>query len=94
MYARLTRLNSFYEALLIPFEIAAFTLVCSFWSDELTKPGPIAGVVAGIVICYASVHTLRNLWSLATNTNTEASTFLRSKPMAKPNFGSQEARSS
>ena len=44
---------SFYEALLIPFEISAFTLVLSFWSDEITKPGPIAGIVAGVIICYA-----------------------------------------
>lgn len=44
---------SFYEALLIPFEISAFTLVVSFWSDEVTKPGPIAGIIIGIIICYA-----------------------------------------
>lgn len=43
---------SFYEALLIPFEVSAFTLVCSFWSDKLTETGPIAGVVAGVIICY------------------------------------------
>ncbi|OAP59822.1 hypothetical protein AYL99_04824 [Fonsecaea erecta] len=48
----------FYEALLIPFEISAFTLVASFWSDKLTEPGPIAGVVAGIVIAYASINIL------------------------------------
>lgn len=48
----------FYEALLIPFEISAFTLVLSFWSDEVTKPGPIAGIVAGIIICYAVINIL------------------------------------
>ena len=45
--------SSFYEALLIPFEISAFTLVLSFWSDEVTKPGPIAGVCIGVIVCYA-----------------------------------------
>ncbi len=44
---------SFYEALLIPFEISAFTLVLSFWSEDVTKPGAVAGVVAGVIICYA-----------------------------------------
>lgn len=44
---------SFYEALLIPFEISAFTLVLSFWSDKLTEPGPIAGVVLGCILAYA-----------------------------------------
>ncbi|KAH9826532.1 General amino acid permease AGP2 [Teratosphaeria destructans] len=48
----------FYEALLIPFEISAFTLVCSFWSDELTKPGPIAGVIVGVILCYAVINVL------------------------------------
>ncbi|KIW48926.1 uncharacterized protein PV06_01482 [Exophiala oligosperma] len=46
----------FYEALLIPFEISAFTLVCSFWSDEVTKPGPTAGIVLGVIICYAAIN--------------------------------------
>lgn len=44
---------SFYEALLIPFEISAFTLVASYWSDKLQDPGPVAGLVAGIIILYA-----------------------------------------
>lgn len=45
--------SSFYEALLIPFEISAFTLVLSFWSDTVTEAGPVAGVVTGVIICYA-----------------------------------------
>ncbi|KIV92088.1 hypothetical protein PV10_06555 [Exophiala mesophila] len=48
----------FYEALLIPFEISAFTLVLSFWSDTITEPGPVAGIVTGIIICYASINLL------------------------------------
>lgn len=44
---------SFYEALLIPFEISAFTLVLSFWSPTVTEPGPVAGICAGIILCYA-----------------------------------------
>ncbi|KAJ5917129.1 Amino acid/polyamine transporter I [Penicillium verhagenii] len=40
----------FYEALLIPFEISAFTLVVSFWSDKVTEPGPVAGLCAAIVV--------------------------------------------
>ncbi|KIW19458.1 hypothetical protein PV08_00030 [Exophiala spinifera] len=46
----------FYEALLIPFEISAFTLVCSFWSEEITKPGPTAGIVLGVIICYGTIN--------------------------------------
>lgn len=45
--------SSFYEALLIPFEISAFTLVLSFWSSTVTEPGPVAGITAAIIICYA-----------------------------------------
>lgn len=41
-----------YEALLIPFEIVALNLVLSFWSDEITKPGPTAGFCAAIIIVY------------------------------------------
>merc|ERR1712000_739685 len=48
----------FYEALLIPFEISAFTLVLSFWSEDVTKPGAVAGVVAGVIICYAAINIL------------------------------------
>ena len=44
---------SFYEALLIPFEISAFTLVASYWSEKLKEPGPVAGLVTGIIILYA-----------------------------------------
>lgn len=43
----------FYEALLIPFEIAAFALVVSYWSAEVTEPGPTAGIIIGVIICYA-----------------------------------------
>ncbi|KAJ5689858.1 General amino acid permease AGP2 [Penicillium macrosclerotiorum] len=48
----------FYEALLIPFEISAFTLVLSFWSPTVSEPGPVAGICAGIIICYASLNIL------------------------------------
>merc|ERR1711939_767349 len=48
----------FYEALLIPFEISAFTLVLSFWSDKVTEPGPVAGVVTGVIICYAFINIM------------------------------------
>lgn len=43
---------SFYEALLIPFEISAFTLVLSFWSEKITEPGPVAGICAGVIVVY------------------------------------------
>ncbi|KAJ5887088.1 hypothetical protein N7504_011135 [Penicillium tannophilum] len=48
----------FYEALLIPFEISAFTLVVSFWSDKVTEPGPVAGICAAIIICYGALNVL------------------------------------
>lgn len=44
---------SFYEALLIPFEISAFCLVASFWSPTVTEAGPVAGIVTGMIIAYA-----------------------------------------
>lgn len=39
----------FYEALIIPFEITALTLVISFWSNNV----PAAAVCAGCIVCYA-----------------------------------------
>ncbi|KOS43719.1 hypothetical protein ACN38_g5393 [Penicillium nordicum] len=48
----------FYEALLIPFEISAFTLVLSFWSDKITEPGPVAGVCIGVILVYGSLNVL------------------------------------
>lgn len=48
----------FYEALLIPFEISAFTLVLSFWSDKITEPGPVAGICAAIIVCYGTLNIL------------------------------------
>ncbi|OQE27453.1 hypothetical protein PENSTE_c004G07243 [Penicillium steckii] len=48
----------FYEALLIPFEISAFTLVLSFWSDKVTEPGPVAGICAGIIVVYGTLNML------------------------------------
>lgn len=42
-----------YEALLIPFEITALNLVLSFWNEEVTKPGPTAGICIAVIICYA-----------------------------------------
>ncbi|CAG8362767.1 unnamed protein product [Penicillium salamii] len=48
----------FYEALLIPFEISAFTLVLSFWSEKVTEPGPVAGICAAVIIIYGSLNVL------------------------------------
>ena len=42
-----------YEALLIPFEITALNLVISFWDENVTKPGPTAGICAAVIVCYA-----------------------------------------
>lgn len=42
-----------YEALLIPFEITALTLVLSFWNEKITDPGPTAGICAGVILLYA-----------------------------------------
>lgn len=42
-----------YEGILIPFEITAFTEVCSFWSPKVKDAGPTAGICAGIICCYA-----------------------------------------
>ncbi|OAA46143.1 Amino acid/polyamine transporter I [Metarhizium rileyi] len=47
-----------YEALLIPFEITALNLVLSFWNEEVTKPGPTAGICIAVIICYASLNIL------------------------------------
>jgi amino acid transporter len=44
---------SFYEALLIPFEISAFALVLGFWSDKTQETGPLAGIIIGVICCYA-----------------------------------------
>jgi yeast amino acid transporter len=43
----------FYEALLIPFEIAALNLVLGYWSDRITDPGPTAGICLGVIALYA-----------------------------------------
>lgn len=37
-----------YEALLIPFEISALTLVLSYWRDDI----PVAAVVAACIVLY------------------------------------------
>lgn len=42
-----------YEALLIPFEISALTLVITFWSDTVSNPGPTAGICIGCIVAYA-----------------------------------------
>ncbi|KAF4980693.1 hypothetical protein FZEAL_3361 [Fusarium zealandicum] len=47
-----------YEALLIPFEITALTFVISFWSPEVTNPGPTAGVCAAVIFCYGLLNVL------------------------------------
>lgn len=39
----------FYEALLIPFEITALSLVLSFWRDDI----PVAAVCAACIVLYA-----------------------------------------
>ncbi|KAK1148490.1 hypothetical protein N8T08_009495 [Aspergillus melleus] len=46
----------FYEALLIPFEITALSLVMSFWNSEVANPGPTAGVCAAVIACYAALN--------------------------------------
>ncbi|PPJ56923.1 hypothetical protein CBER1_02261 [Cercospora berteroae] len=48
----------FYEALLVPFEISAFVLVLSFWSDKATEPGPTVGIIIGVIACYAFINVL------------------------------------
>ncbi|KAF4973566.1 hypothetical protein FSARC_175 [Fusarium sarcochroum] len=45
-----------YEAFLIPFEITALNLVISFWSPEITKPGPTAGICAAVIILYGLIN--------------------------------------
>jgi yeast amino acid transporter len=42
-----------YEALLIPFEIAALNLVISYWDERMTEPGPTAGICIGVIVTYA-----------------------------------------
>jgi amino acid transporter len=49
----LTCTSFFYEALLIPYEISAFTLVLSYWSPAVTEPGPTAGIIIGVICIYA-----------------------------------------
>lgn len=44
----------FYEALLIPFEITALSLVLSFWSDNI----PTAAVCAACIVLYALLNIL------------------------------------
>ncbi|PLB48438.1 amino acid transporter [Aspergillus steynii IBT 23096] len=46
----------FYEALLIPFEITALSLVMSFWNSDVANPGPTAGVCAAVIVCYAALN--------------------------------------
>lgn len=41
-----------YEALIIPFEIVALNLVLSFWSSDITDPGPTAGICAAVIFLY------------------------------------------
>lgn len=41
-----------YEALIIPFEIVALNLVLSFWSSDITNPGPTAGICAAVIFLY------------------------------------------
>ncbi|KAH7173525.1 amino acid permease/ SLC12A domain-containing protein [Fusarium flagelliforme] len=47
-----------YEGLLIPFEITAINLVLSYWSPEITNPGPTAGICIGVIILYALLNIL------------------------------------
>lgn len=45
--------RSFYEALLIPFEISALNLVISFWSSGIKDVGPTAGICIACIVLYA-----------------------------------------
>ncbi|KAK1484815.1 amino acid permease [Colletotrichum cuscutae] len=47
-----------YEALLIPFEITALNLVCSFWNEKITEPGPTAGFCIAIIIAYGLLNVV------------------------------------
>ncbi|KAF4472677.1 carnitine transporter, partial [Fusarium albosuccineum] len=47
-----------YEGLLIPFEITAINLVLSYWSEDITKPGPTAGICIAVILCYAALNIL------------------------------------
>lgn len=47
-----------YEALLIPFEITALTLVISFWDEKVTNPGPTAGICIAVIITYAAINLI------------------------------------
>ncbi|CAH0025468.1 unnamed protein product [Clonostachys rhizophaga] len=47
-----------YEALLIPFEITAFSLVASYWSEKIPDPGPTAGICLGIILLYGLLNVL------------------------------------
>lgn len=47
-----------YEALLIPFEISALTLVMSYWSDKIAEPGPTAAICIGCIIAYAAINAI------------------------------------
>ncbi|KAF2716304.1 AAT family amino acid transporter [Polychaeton citri CBS 116435] len=44
----------FYEALLIPFEITAFNLVLSYWSDDIPK----AAICAAVIVLYCLLNLL------------------------------------
>ncbi|CAG8259589.1 unnamed protein product [Penicillium nalgiovense] len=54
----------FYEALLVPFEISAFTLVLSFWSPTLTEPGPVAGICVASLTSWLSGGKVILIFSL------------------------------
>jgi len=43
---------------LIPFEITAFNLVCSFWGEAVLQPGAVAGICIGCIIAYAAINIL------------------------------------
>ncbi|KAF9877468.1 hypothetical protein CkaCkLH20_05168 [Colletotrichum karsti] len=47
-----------YEAILIPFEITALNIVISFWSENITDPGPTAGICAAVIILYGLINIL------------------------------------
>ncbi|CAG9941779.1 unnamed protein product [Clonostachys rosea f. rosea IK726] len=47
-----------YEALIIPFEVTALTFTMSFWSEEITTPGPTAGVCAAVIVLYGAINIL------------------------------------
>lgn len=45
----------FFEALLVPFEVTALTLILSFWHEGITDTGPSAAVCVASIVIYGYV---------------------------------------